>query len=76
MIPGVRGRRNGCILGSAEAVEVRDLSTIPFPYTEEDMEDLEHKIIYYESSRGCPFPVSIVCRAIRILYDSFLKSGH
>ena len=26
-----------------------------FPYVEEDMEDLEHKIIYYESSRGCPF---------------------
>ena len=55
VIPGVRGRRHGSILGSAEAVEVRDLSTIPFPYTEEDMDDLEHKIIYYESSRGCPF---------------------
>ena len=55
VIPGVRGRRNGSILGSTEAVEVRDLSTIPFPYTEEDMDDLEHKIIYYESSRGCPF---------------------
>ena len=55
VIPGVRGRRDGSILGSVEAVEVRDLSTIPFPYTEEDMEDLEHKIIYYESSRGCPF---------------------
>lgn len=55
VIPGVRGRRDGSILGSTEAVEVRDLSTIPFPYTEDDMEDLEHKIIYYESSRGCPF---------------------
>ena len=55
VIPGVRGRRDGSILGSLEAVEVRDLSSIPFPYTEEDMEDLEHKIIYYESSRGCPF---------------------
>lgn len=55
VIPGVRGRRDGSILGSAEAVEVRDLSSIPFPYTEEDMDDLEHKIIYYESSRGCPF---------------------
>lgn len=54
-IPGVRGRRDGSILGSLEAVEVSDLSSIPFPYTEEDMEDLEHKIIYYESSRGCPF---------------------
>ena len=55
VIPGVRGRRDGSILGSLEAVEVSDLSSIPFPYTEEDMEDLEYKIIYYESSRGCPF---------------------
>ncbi|ARF99328.1 B12-binding domain-containing radical SAM protein [Veillonella atypica] len=55
VIPGVRGRRDGSILGSIEAVEVRDLSTLPFPYTEVDMDDLEHKIIYYESSRGCPF---------------------
>lgn len=55
VIPGVRGRRDGSILGSLEAVEVSDLSSIPFPYTEEDMDDLEHKIIYYESSRGCPF---------------------
>ena len=55
VIPGVRGRRDGSILGSIEAVEVRDLSTLPFPYTEADMDDLEHKIIYYESSRGCPF---------------------
>ena len=55
VIPGVRGRKDGSILGSLEAVEVSDLSSIPFPYTEEDMEDLEHKIIYYESSRGCPF---------------------
>ena len=55
VIPGVRVRRDGSILCSAEVVEVRDLSTIPFPYTEEDIEDLDHKIIYYESSRGCPF---------------------
>ncbi len=55
VIPGVRGRRDGSILGSVEAVEVSDLASIPFPYTEEDMDDLEHKIIYYESSRGCPF---------------------
>ena len=55
-IPGVRGRHiSGRLLGSTDTVEVKDLSTIPFPYVEEDMTDLEHKIIYYESSRGCPF---------------------
>lgn len=33
-----------------------DLSTIPFVYN--DMEDFKNKIIYYESSRGCPFSCS------------------
>ncbi|MEG0792732.1 MAG: B12-binding domain-containing radical SAM protein [Lachnospiraceae bacterium] len=36
--------------------EVMDLSTIPFVY--EDMKSFEHKIIYYETSRGCPFSCS------------------
>lgn len=30
-----------------------DLSLLPFVY--DDMAGLEHKIIYYEASRGCPF---------------------
>lgn len=30
-----------------------DMNRIVFPY--EDDEDLENKIVYYESSRGCPF---------------------
>ncbi len=36
--------------------DVLDLSTIPFPY--EDLKKFDHKIIYYESSRGCPFSCS------------------
>lgn len=33
--------------------EVMDLSEVPFVY--HDMADFKNKIIYYESSRGCPF---------------------
>ena len=33
-----------------------DLSRIPFVY--EQMEDFENRIVYYESSRGCPFSCS------------------
>ena len=33
-----------------------DLSAVPFVY--EDMADFQNKIIYYESSRGCPFSCS------------------
>lgn len=36
--------------------ETIDLSTVPFVY--EDMADFKNKIIYYESSRGCPFSCS------------------
>jgi radical SAM superfamily enzyme YgiQ (UPF0313 family) len=33
-----------------------DLSLVPFPY--EDMKEFENKIIYYETSRGCPYSCS------------------
>lgn len=36
--------------------KVMDLSRVPFVY--HNMEGFEHKIIYYESSRGCPFSCS------------------
>ena len=36
--------------------EVMDLDRVPFVYG--DMKEFEHKIIYYESSRGCPFSCS------------------
>ena len=36
--------------------EIMDLSKVPFVY--EEIELFAHKIIYYESSRGCPFSCS------------------
>ena len=41
---------------------VQDLSSLKFAY--EDFEDFEHKIIYYESSRGCPFSCSYCLSSI------------
>ena len=31
------------------------LSELPFPYTEEELQTMEGKLIYYETSRGCPY---------------------
>lgn len=42
--------------------EVTDLSTIPFVY--QDLDKFEHRIIYYESSRGCPFSCSYCLSSI------------
>ncbi len=39
-----------------------DVDEIPFPYS--DLKDLEHRIIYYESSRGCPFSCSYCLSSI------------
>ena len=39
------------------------LDQIPFPYSEK--EGLEHKIIYYESSRGCPYSCSYCLSSIQ-----------
>lgn len=41
-----------------------DLSRIPFSYHTVELEDLEHRIIYYESSRGCPFSCSYCLSSI------------
>ena len=42
--------------------ELMNLDEIPFVY--ENMDDFAHKIIYYESSRGCPFSCSYCLSSI------------
>ena len=49
-----------------ESRPVLDLSTVPFIYGREynDMETFRNRIIYYESSRGCPFSCSYCLSSI------------
>ncbi|CUH96995.1 hypothetical protein P22_3121 [Propionispora sp. 2/2-37] len=55
-ISGVAYRNaEGKVVINGEAQVVASLDDIPFPYTDSDMAALKDKIIYYESSRGCPF---------------------
>ena len=42
--------------------QIMDLSRVPFAY--EDLKDFENRIIYYESSRGCPFNCSYCLSSI------------
>ena len=46
--------RDGDRIVSTMQQEPLDLALLPFPY-EEDFRDVENQIIYYESSRGCPY---------------------
>ena len=60
-IPGITYRRKDVTISDRVIKDngwrdVMDLSKIPFVY--ENLEKFENRIIYYESSRGCPFSCS------------------
>ena len=46
--------RDGDKIISTQQQEPLDLALLPFPYAD-DFSDVENQIIYYESSRGCPY---------------------
>ncbi len=52
---------SGIVLRNEEIIEdngfspLPEFSQIPFPYTIDSINDLSGKIIYYETSRGCPY---------------------
>lgn len=50
--------RNGKIIKNPDRPVISDITKIPFPYTDEDIELNKNKLIYYETSRGCPFNCS------------------
>ncbi len=54
-IRGLICREDGRIMDQGDRMPM-DLDDLPFIY--EDMADFEHKIVYYETSRGCPFSCS------------------
>ena len=55
-IDGIVYKDNGSIIENNDRELIQELDKIPFPYRDED--DLNNKIVYYESSRGCPFRCS------------------
>ena len=57
-IDGSVFRRGDEIVVNKPRREICDISSIPFPYVDEEMDEIKDKLIYYESSRGCPFRCS------------------
>lgn len=51
--------------------DIMNMDDLVFPY--ENLKDFEHKIIYYESSRGCPFSCSYCLSSIdkKLRFRSF-----
>ena len=71
-IKGLLYRENG-IPVYTPVREYEDLDSLPFVY--EDLERFQNRIIYYESSRGCPFSCSYCLSSIdkRVRFRSIEK---
>lgn len=61
-IKGITYRDGGQYLCSNSDQEILNMDEIPFAY--EDISVFENRIIYYESSRGCPFSCSYCLSSI------------
>lgn len=55
-IKGIAYRKNGSGIVVNPPASPMELSEVPFPY--ENIDNFKNRIIYYESSRGCPFSCS------------------
>lgn len=61
-VKGLAFRKDGCVVINEERNLIVNLDLVNYPYEEED--SFEDKIIYYESSRGCPFCCSFCMSSI------------
>ena len=57
-VAGIAVRRDGKIELNGGVRLVNNLDSLRFPYQADEMQGLADRIIYYESSRGCPFSCS------------------
>lgn len=61
-IPGITFRKVDGTICTTGPAPLLSLDDIPFVYG--DLDGMEHRIIYYESSRGCPFSCSYCLSSI------------
>lgn len=58
VIEGLSYRQGNKIIYDGRYCLIEDLDSLPSPYTNEMVGTLNNKIVYYETSRGCPFACS------------------
>ena len=57
-MPGLAWRDAAGELHEGRDVVVTDFAAVPFAYTAAELDVLKERILYYETSRGCPFSCS------------------
>ena len=63
-VMGVYYRRGSEVMYNGAQPPIENLDEIPFPYSIDELKNNGTKILYYESSRGCPFACSYCMSSI------------
>ena len=63
-VPNLSWRDPNTGVRENSAAPLLDSNSWPFPYTDDDLGSLKDRIIYYETSRGCPFCCSYCLSAL------------
>ena len=73
-IAGITVRVNDEIVATPER-ELLDMDDVPFVYNNDNIHEFDNKIIYYETSRGCPFSCSYCLSSVdrRVRFRSLCK---
>ena len=73
-IAGITVRVNDEIVATLER-ELLDMDDVPFVYNNDNIHEFDNKIIYYETSRGCPFSCSYCLSSVdrRVRFRSLCK---
>lgn len=53
-VSGLCYRKSNEVIENSNSTEI-DMNELPFPYIEGELKELKGRLIYYETSRGCPF---------------------
>jgi len=57
-VKGIAYRKNNEIIVNEMCEQICELDCLPSPYTDEMLKSIGDRILYFESSRGCPFSCS------------------
>lgn len=71
-VPGLVFRSAGGEIVKTGGRKPLDMDDVRFPY--ESLEDFENRIVYYESSRGCPFRCSYCLSSVENRFGSEVRN--
>ncbi len=77
-VSGLVYRQGQAVVATLPRPRIQELDQVPFPYIPGEMDSLKNRLVYYESSRGCPYDcqycLSSTIKGVRFLSPDRVKA--